>query len=176
MKPYELSCCCATSVQVSNLDPFRNIFLPLLWYHGYEPNRYSQRNRFDHFRSTIRLYKRFHIAIVSVFYGWWPYIPTGLFLDSETSTTRECNFFFPGFDIPKWYAAEEAIFRRGDVRFDEATGIHVAMWWTRPVFVWCRKNPSRSPVSPKRTPFVSISAIFLALAVCSIFNAFDDHV
>nr|KAG5711756.1 hypothetical protein BaRGS_023520 [Batillaria attramentaria] len=45
--------------------------------------------------------------------------------DSEETAKREIQFFFPEFDVSKWYQETEPLFRSGQVRFDEEKVEHV---------------------------------------------------
>lgn len=45
--------------------------------------------------------------------------------DSEKSAQREIEFFFPEFDVEKWYNTEEKTFRDGNVVFSKADFAHV---------------------------------------------------
>ncbi|XP_013414312.1 nucleoside diphosphate kinase 6 [Lingula anatina] len=45
--------------------------------------------------------------------------------DSEESAAKEIHFFFPDFDIEKWYSEEELLFRQRKVTFDPKRDIHI---------------------------------------------------
>ena len=45
--------------------------------------------------------------------------------DSEESAKKEIEFFFPEFDIDKWYRTEESVFREGNVVFSAVDSAHI---------------------------------------------------
>lgn len=44
--------------------------------------------------------------------------------DSDVSARREIDFFFPSFDVGKWFESEEELFRLGKVNLDAKNFVH----------------------------------------------------
>lgn len=44
--------------------------------------------------------------------------------DSDENARQEINLFYPNFNVDGWYETEEPIFRTGNVKFCEESGVH----------------------------------------------------